>query len=67
MKIEPSPELNLVIMAVTVTLGMLVVYFGPDGLVKWVIGLAIILVGVLVEHRIEQAYRAKDKSERAVK
>lgn len=59
MKIKASPGLNLIVMAVTMAVATAPVFF-VNGWYKWVISVAALVVGGLVEYRIERAYAAAD-------
>lgn len=61
MNLKASPELKLVVIAVTMILATLPVYL-IDGWYKWVIGAAVLAVGLIVETRMERVYLAAEKS-----
>lgn len=57
MKIKASPGLNMIVMAVTMAVATAPVFF-INGWYKWAISVAALVVGGLVEYRIERAHRA---------
>lgn len=57
MKIKVSPGLNLVVIAVTMAVATAPIFF-VDGWYKWAISAAALVVGGLIEFRIERAYTA---------
>jgi hypothetical protein len=61
MKFKPTPELNLVITIVFMITIILVLTMGSDGLAKWTIAAAVVIVAAFVETKIETAFLAKDK------
>lgn len=57
MKMKASPGLNLVVMAVTMAVATAPVFFVSDWY-KWAISVAALVIGGLIEYRIERVYTA---------
>jgi len=61
MNLKASPGLKLVVIALTMALATLPIYL-IEGWYKWLIGAAVLVVGTIIENRMERAFLVADKT-----